>query len=135
MMLKAAAESGLINQCRQGCQQGHSTPRNLPVQLSWHPHCSWYCLCCLAGRAAWEPWKWSPELCMTEAVSKTGNTQHLAAFGRVQNKSKQGMEALYTPIISIRHRVSLICSFQVQIWRYSVLISSLNISAQAPSSL
>lgn len=72
------------------------------------------------------------ELCMTEAVCKTGHTEHLAAFGRVQYQSKQGMEALHTPIISIRHRVSLICSFQVQIWRYSVLISSLNISAQGP---
>lgn len=131
-MFKAAAEpSGLINQCRQGCQRGHSTPRNLPVQLSWHPHCSWYRLCCLAGTAAWAL-KWSQSFWMTEAVCKTGHTEHLAAFGRVQYQSKQGMEALHTPIISIRHRVSLICSFQVQIWRYNVLISSLNISAQGP---
>lgn len=69
---------------------------------------------------------------MTEAVCKTVHTEHLAAFGRVHYKSKQGMEALYTPIIPISHRVSLICSFQVQIWRYDVLISSLNISAQGP---
>lgn len=78
------------------------------------------------------PWKQSPELCITEAVCKTVHTEHLAAFGGVQYKSKQGMEALYTVIISIRHRVSLICSFQVQIWRYDVLISSLDISAQGP---
>lgn len=69
---------------------------------------------------------------MAEVVCKTVHTEHLAAFGRVQYKSKQGMKALHTPIISIRHRVSLICSFQVQIWRYDVLISSLNVSAQGP---
>lgn len=43
---------------------------------------------------------------MTEAVCKTVHTEHLAAFGRVQYKSKQGMEALYTPIISIRQSFS-----------------------------
>lgn len=49
---------------------------------------------------------------------KTVQTEHLPAFWGVQYKGKQGMEASYTPITLIRHRVSLACSSQVQIWRY-----------------